>query len=506
MTERSIKSKCTAYTGEFMAALLLIQPLLDVLSYFMQEAGTTFLTTGLRMALLIVVSLYGFVVTDRKELYAAGYGLIAGFWLLHMLNCFRIGYAQPVGDAAEYLKLIQLPLWTMTFVSLFHRRKGMDLEVLGILAVNLGLILLVIGISYLVGMPVHTYNFPERNFHMGVLGWFGVPNAQSAILCLLVPAVLLWGLHTEHIWLFALCAVSGLGLMYFTGTRLTYYAAVLIAVIFLTVVVICRKPLWFCAPMLAVLVLLLAFRGMSPMVQRRSVAGDSFVVYQEKIDAVMGEDKEFQWKKGEEIPDAVLEKIRTVYRDIYGKRGVYKEILMEDMLDRYGLDRVMEAYDYTIDPVVLNDTRNRKVIAVQLVWEEQDFLTHLLGMEYASAMIGEHNYDPENDFPALLFYNGYLGTALYAAFLLGIALYALRAFVTRFPSLVTAEFITAAMMCAMALGAAQLSGQVLRKPNVTVYFSLALAQLIVQAEAAPGKSRLQPGYKRNTSVYLKKIS
>lgn len=489
-----------------MAALLLIQPLLDVLSYFMQEAGTTFITTGLRMALLVVVSLYGFVVSDRKQIYAAVYGLIAGFWLLHMLNCFRIGYSQPVGDIAEYLKLVQLPLWTMTFVSLFHRREGMDMEVLGIFAVNLAFILLVIGISYLVGMPVYTYNFPERNFHRGILGWFGVPNAQSAILCLLIPAVLLWGMRVEKAWIFSLCTVSGLGLMYFTGTRLTYYAALLISAAFLVIVVICRKPLWLCIPLLAAFVLLLAFRGTSPMAQRRNVAGDSFVVYQEKIDAVMGEDKDFQWKRGEEIPADILEKIRTVYRDIYGNRGVYKEILMEDLLDRYGVDRVMEAYDYSIDPVVLNDTRDRKVLAVRLAWEKQDFLTHLLGMEYSSAMIGEHNYDPENDFPALLFYGGYLGTALYTAFLLGVFLYALRAFVTRFPSLLTAEFITAAMMCVFALGAAQLSGQVLRRPNVTVYFSVALAQLIVQAQTAPAKNGLRRSYRRNPSVYLKKIS
>lgn len=506
MTELSLKTRFRVHTGEFMAALLLIQPLLDVLSYFMQEASATVVTTGLRMVLLVTVSLYGFVISERRELYAAGYGLIIGFWLLHMLNCFRLGYAQPVGDTAEYLKLIQLPLWTMSFVSMFRRREGMDLEVLGILAVNLATILLVIGLSYLIGMQVYTYNFPERDFHMGVMGWFGVPNAQSAILCLLVPAVLLWGLRTERLWLFSLCALCGLGLMYFTGTRLTYYAAVLIAGFFLVIVVIGHRPYRLCLPLLAALILLLAFRGASPMVQRRSVAGDSFVVYQEKIDEVMGEDKEFQWREGEEIPSEVLEKLKTVYRDIYGKRGIYKEVLMEDMIERFGLERVMKAYDYTIDPVVLNDTRNRKVTAVWLVWEEQDFLTHLLGMEYSAATIGGHNYDPENDFPALFFYNGYLGTALYAAFLLGIFLYALRAFLQRFPALLTPEFVTAAVMCAMALGAAQLSGQVLRKPNVTVYFSLALAQVIVQAETTPHRKRFLPKYRPAPSVYLKKIS
>lgn len=488
-----------------MAALLLIQPLLDVLSFFMQNSGSTVVTTALRMALLAAVSLYGFVISDRKELYAACYGVIGGFWLLHMLNCFRLGYGQPVGDAAEYLKLVQFPLWTLAFITFFRKREGLDTGALGALAVNFAVILLVIGLSYVTGLRVYTYDFPERQLQIGVLGWFGVPNAQSAILCMLIPAVLLWGLQTEKLWIFCLCGAAGFGLLYLTGTRLAFYAAVLVAAAFLLLIPLCRKPAVFCIPMAAALVLLLVFRGASPMAERRGIASVSFSVYQEKIDRVMGEDKDFVYREGEEIPPEVLEKLETVYQDIYGIRGAYKEVLLEDLLDRFGLERVMEEFDYSVKPEVLNDSRTRKRAALHMTWEDQDFLTHLLGMEYAKAEIGGHNYDLENDFPALPYYYGYLGTALYIAFLAGIVLYAAAAFIRRFPSLLTPEFATAAMMFALALGAAQLSGQVLRRPNVTVYFSLAAAQLFVQACEAPPLARLRPGHKRNPAVYLKKI-
>lgn len=505
MREMKLKAKCSSYAGDFLAAVLLLQPLLDVLSFFMREVGATGVTTMVRLALLMAVSLYGFVISDRRQLYAAGWAVAAGFWLLHSLNCIREGYLEPVGDAAEFLKLMQFPLWTMAFYAIFQKREGLSTAVFGVLAINFGVILLVIGLSYLTGHTAFTYDFPERNIQLGVLGWFGVPNAQSAILSILVPGVILWAMNTERLWIYTLCAAAGLGLLYLTGTRLTYYTALLCAAGFLVLVLLCRKPVAFCLPMLVLFVLLVALRGVSPMEQRQEVSETSFAVYQEKIDAVMGEDKEFTYKKGEEIAPAVYEKIKTLYTDVYGKEGVYGEVLLGDLNERFGVEKVMEEFSYSIAPQVLNNSRTRKLIALRMVWEERDFLTHLLGMEYSAAKIGAHNYDPENDFPALLYFTGYLGVAIYVLFLLGIALYAVLAFSSRFPSLLTPEFGTAAMMCALALGAAQLSGQVLRRPNVTVYFSLAAAVLLALAKETPSPAKLTTVYKPNPAVTRKKI-
>lgn len=505
MAEHTIKGRLSFFSGEFMAAVLLIQPLLDVLSFFVQDSGFTAVTTALRMVMLAAVSLYGFAVSDRRQLYAACYAVVGGFWLLHMLNCWRTGYVQPVGDTAEYLKLVQFPLWTLAFVTFLQKQEGLDYQMLSVLVVNFAVILLVIGLSFLFGPRVYTYSYPERNVQIGFLGWFAVPNAQSAILCLLAAAVLLWGLRTERLWVFCLCSVVSMGLLYFTGTRLTYYSAILLAAAFFVLILLCRKPYLYCVPLLVLLVALIACKGVSPMEQRQAVTATSATVYQEKIDAIMGEDKDFVHQPGEEIPPAVLEKIERVYQDIYGQKGVYHEPLLEDLLERFGLERVMEEMDYTISPQVLNNSRSRKLTAMHMVWEEQDFLTRLLGMEYDKSRVGERNYDPENDFPALLYKVGYLGTALYCCFVLGILLYGAMAFFRRFPTLFTAEFATAVIMFVLMLGSAQFSGQVLRRPNITVYGSLSAAIIYVQAKKAPPKARLRSGHKRNPAVYLKKI-
>lgn len=503
--EISLKNKLYYRMGEFMAALLLVQPLLDVLSFCFKDSGATVITTALRFVLLVAVSLYGFAVTDRKELYYAAYGLVGCFWFLHALNCLRVGYNHPVSDVAEFLKLVQFPLWTLSFVTFFRNREGLDIEALSVIAANMVIILVVIALSYMTGTAAYTYDYPERGIQIGVMGWFGVHSAQCAILCMIVPAVLLWALRSENLILFACCGLAGFALLYMTGTRMTYFAAILLSVAFLTIIIVCRKPMVLCLPMLIAFILLLVLMGRSPMSQRQTVSAGSYSAYQEKIDAVMGDDKAFVYNKKEETDPAVLKKIEKVYKSLYGKEGIYGETLLGGLIDRFGVEKVMKAFDYSINSKVLNNARTRKITAMKLLWEEEGLLTHLLGMEYSKCEIDGVTYAPENDFPALLYFNGYLGAALYLICVLGIILYAAAEFIRRFPTLLNAEFITAAIMLALGLGAALISGNVLRRPNVTVYLSLAAATLFVQAEQTPSIARLRPGHKRNPAVYLKKI-
>lgn len=491
-----------------MAALLLIQPLLDVLSYFMQGAGATVITTGLRLLMLLAVCAYAFSISSKKHIHLTFYGIIAGFWVLHAINAWRIGYADPVGDAAEYLKLVQFPLWTLAFITFFHKREDLNQRVIGILAANFGIILLVIGLSFLAGKPVYTYDYPERDMQIGILGWFGVANAQSAIVAILISPLLLWALGKKKLLIFSASCLAGFGLLYFTGTRLTYYSAILAAAVFLGIILIERRQFLFCLPLLAVLVLLVACRGISPMAERQSRTAGSYAIFQEKADNIMGEDKDFVYREGQEFPEEIREKVRRVYEDVYGQPGLYGVPLLGDLIDRFGVEAVMEQYSYATNPETLYNSRTKKLTALRMVWQEQDFLTRLVGFEYSKATLGGNNYDAENDIPALLYYNGYLGAGMYllfAAYFVLAALLALLRNLGDYRDFITGELVAAAMMFALALGSAQFSGQVLRKPNVTVYFSVAAALLycyIYPPEAAP---RLYRNYDRKSVVVMKKI-
>ena len=58
------------------------------------------LLPALRFGLLAVVALLGFIVSGKKRLYIVFYAAAGVFWVLHMANCFRIGYQSMVQDAA----------------------------------------------------------------------------------------------------------------------------------------------------------------------------------------------------------------------------------------------------------------------------------------------------------------------------------------------------------------------------------------------------------------------
>ncbi len=502
-----LKSTLRAGAGEFLAALLLLQPLLDVLSFFMQEAGATQITTTLRTILLFTVSLYGFLASENKKLYFVLYGVLGGFWLLHMLNCFRLGYANPVADAAEYLKLVQFPLWTLSFITLFQSRKDLNLRAAGILAGNFALILLVIALSYLTGSPAYTYDIPARGFQMGLLGWFAIPNAQSAIVSMLVSGLLLFACRTEKVWGVALAAGLGLGLLYFTGTRLAYFSGILTALGFLILLWLAggRQRLC-CIPLAVALVLLAGFKGQSIMEKRQAVTADAYDSYQAQTAEIMGDSQDFVYTGGD-LPPETEERITRVYEEIYTQKSVSGAPLLGDLLDRFGTRRVMEAYEYSTKAPVLYNARTKKLTAMSLLWQEQDWLTRLVGFEYGKATINGTNYDPENDFPALPYYYGYLGTALYlaftACFLLAAAAGCLRN-LRRLPAFLTLELGAYTMMYCLGLGAAQFSGQALRKPSVTVYLSLAAAEIYCALHAGQER-RLFARYRRRPGVTIKPV-
>ena len=343
------RQKTPFRAGEVMAALLLVQPLLDVLSYFMQEAGTTAFTTALRMVLLAAVSLYGFVITDRKKPVLALYAVALAFWVIHMAGCFRQGYQDPVGDAAEYLKLLQFPLWTAAFSAMLRQGQDLDRRAVACLVGDFLLILFIIALSFGLGMPVYTYDYPDRGIQLGILGWFGVANAQSAIVLVLGAPLLLWGYRSGKLWVFTLCAAGGFSLLYFTGTRLTYFGAILLAGGFFVLVLLGRKRWVFCLPLAVALALLVAFQGMSPMAARQAMSVDSDSYYEELTQQYLGEDSDFVYQEGEEIPPEILEKIRALYTEVYGKRGIYNTMLLGDLIQEFGVDRVMEEYGYTVD-------------------------------------------------------------------------------------------------------------------------------------------------------------
>ena len=236
-------------------------------------------------------------------------------------------------------------------------------------------------------------------------------------------------------------------------------------------------------------------------------------VEESEIEDLQEGEEELEEQEEDYLPPEVhLENRRRALLGVYTDREVYGPFFAS-FHERFGAYRVMDAYGYTVDTSVLSDTRVRKSMFADLVWEEKDFFTKLFGFEYADMITPEEIYDLENDFPAIFFFCGYVGFALYLLFFAYFGFILLRAFWWKLkdaagerpkgrPVLwhlqvfwdglrryLTLEMGAVGMTFLLATIAAQISGNVLRRPNVTVYFAAAAACIYFLAVEQPKRQR-----------------
>ena len=479
--------------SRIVLVLLVIQPVLDVFSYFMTEYGSNLFSTLLRFMMLGAVALLGFLATEKKRAYLCIYGVMALYWVLHAANCFRIGYLSLYQDTANYLRILTFPVFMLSFLT-FFRHSGEELRrTLGLgFVINIGLSVLFTALPWglaAIGIGERVYTYDK--LFVGVMGWFAIPNAQSCIIILLTPLALYFSYRTKRLWAFALTALAAFGLMYVTGTKLTYYSIFLIPAAMCFVFLLNpgrKRALPYMAILLCVAVLGFVFRAQSPMQIREGMTDYSQgylsdLVEQSLEESGASEEAMESIRSGtveEDLSDAEaarrLMEVRRGLLGIYTDPEVYGDILV-DLNDRFGVYNVMSVYHYSASSGTLSDLRLRKTNYAQLVWRECDLPTKFLGFEYSKMLHNGNVYDLENDFPAVYYNCGWVGFALYLLLLVYVAVVLLRAFFRDPFHYLTPELGAAGITFVLALGSAQISGYVLRRPNVAIYLAVTTAYL-----------------------------
>ena len=90
--------------------------------------------------------------------------------------------------------------------------------------------------------------YTYATLNLGVLGWFSVPSAKAAIIVLVVPLSILFAWKSGKYILFLLASLLSFGLMFFTGTKFTFYSIFIIAGLHLLFVLnFQKKSLALCA-------------------------------------------------------------------------------------------------------------------------------------------------------------------------------------------------------------------------------------------------------------------
>lgn len=500
---QKLKTFKTALENKLPAILLgliAIQPPMDVFSYFLGLRGSNGLSTLLRTAVLGVVALLGFLLSERKRIYIGFYAVVAVFWLAHMLNCWRLGYISVVQDIGSLLRLLNFPLFAMTFITILRGRPQLRKTVFLGTAVAFGEILLFTLLPWILGRPVYTY----AEIFVGMLGWFAIPSAQSAILVLVAPLVIFAAYRSKKYLVYPLAVFLTVAILFVTGTKLDFYSIFILtgAYIFLFILNLgLKKSIRYVAPLLVMLALTVAWRNNCPMAWREMMSDYAQSIYnsriQDSLDGASSSGDNSQ-SQGGLTPARKLEHRRRVMQGIYSNDGVYGW-RTRDLNERFGVYNVMDVYKYSDMPGILSDARKAKQNYAKLVWEEKDFPTRLLGFEYQEFILKDNIYDLENDFPGVFYNVGYLGFALYLAF---IAVFFWQVFRALAGDIQTAvleagpgarnrlgglghgirnflgiEMGAVGITFLLAVIAAQISGNVLRRPNVTIYFALAAACL-----------------------------
>ncbi len=468
----SIYQRFTSRISEKLPILVLllciVQPLLDVASYFVNLTQTAMsFIAAVRLLLLCIIVLLGFILAERKWVYWCMFGVLALFTGGHVLACVSTGYKAPFEDFANLIRIYQLPLMTLSFITYLRRCPNCLESVKKGFLLCLTLIILVELLSVITGTNPYTY--PTKS--LGIMGWFYNGSAQSAILSILVPVAIVcvlekWNCHP------AAAAVIGLltfGTLYFFATRLSYGAILGTAAAMAVTMVILKKTqktksLRAAGVFFLCFVVTIGLYAVSPAVKNTDAVTANLLWKQEQIDQCVEADDGAAEAEGLEDLERKTASLRSAY-----------EAYLPGLVERFGIARVAQQYDYTTDARVLANARLEKLNYCRMLFADSGTLTRLFGAELAQMHAGGENHDVENDFHGIYYLCGGVGLCLmvlfFGLFFVRIALSLIRNFSKAY-TLTAAGFGVALIT---ALVHAYFTAGVLRRPNVTFYLAAVLA-------------------------------
>lgn len=449
--------------------LILLQPILDVIAYFQYNNVIGSIAGYSRLLIMIILPTYIIIKTSKKRSFIISMGVIAVFSFFHILNGFRVGYISIFEDIAYLLRVIQMPVLTISFIYFINGDESfMDTSAKGYF-INCFIIFIIIIISTLTHTNETTYG------ELGLLGWFGNTNSQSIIVTCVVPMALYYLLKTKKLYLFVCGIIVTTFLLLSNGTKGAYYSIFLIYggfIIFYIIEAIAnkKKPDHFHVLTIGIfLIMSIASVLLYPYTPRYTLDNAYSTARELEVEEM---DKELDVRKTESG-----EVFNALDPETYAQLVKYYEPRFnQGLVKKFGIDRVLKAYNYLPDPYIVSDNRLVKRMYAQFIWEDSDFLTKLVGFEYSKI----DDYDLENDFPAIYYYYGYIGITLYVGFILFFFMCILIRVAKGFKSALTTRNFTLLVTLCLLLGLAQYSGALLRRPNGSIYLSIILALIYVE--------------------------
>ncbi len=469
------------FAANWLCCLIAAQPLLDALAYWNRNSVAT--AAGyIRLIIMAALPVVLLIRLEKKRAFALSLAVIGAYSALHVLNGFRVGYISLYFDAAYLAKVVQMPVLAVCFVSCIRDGRMKDQAVRGVLAAG-ALTLALLALACLTGTANATYGEG-----LGVSGWVIDDNrcANSIIFVTLSCFGMYWALKSEKRYINLLVPSLIAFVLIINGTKACYAGlfALLIAygVFLLLEKPVLKKPLRK-VPLLVLALLIAVSAAVYPISPRAKV--DAALA--QTSGGKQGEIEATAAQRGYDVAAMTPEErlgtpeVREIFEYYYYR---YMVGVIPDIFDRFGFEAVLRYFDMTTDVAELIDTRNIKLAYSALLFDRADALTKLVGFEVTE--IGtDGTRDLENDWPAILYYYGYIGLALYVSFVLYFIYLALRRLAEDFKGSFTL-FNFCLLLCLMLqIGLAQFSGAILRRPNVSIYMAVVLALIYFQTRRVP---------------------
>ena len=496
----SLNRRLTGKLPRLVFLLLLLQPLMDVLSFWVAKWGLSNLPTlALRFLLLGLTLLLGFSVSQKKKVYYIAGGVCIALGVGHMVSCFISGYRNIFTDLSNYVRVLQLPITTLCMISFLKQDDACYDAMKKGIAANLGIILLVQILAIVTGTEPHTYDDGA-----GYIGWFATTNTQSAILTMAVPVAATWlyekkGVKSPFLWI---ALLGGGASMFYIGTRLCYAGFVLTCFgLGFSILLTNFKRAWTHAVLFVLLgVLFVAIMPYAPMSGHRGSHSEEMALkqnwIQQQIQQGKDEEAEKPAKPGEPDPGPLfpveelnLTPAQIAYMDVIGP--VYKHYV-SDMVSVLGLERTIILYNYTTDIVTLTNLRQQKLLFAKELMAHSPVTSMIFGLELDRFTEKGVIFDVENDFHGIYYLYGIVGLILMLAFVAYFLFLIARALLKNFKRYFTVETVSWGVALILCLAHCYCTAAVLRRPNASFYMAVVLAAVyyLTQLKKYPQKTEV----------------
>lgn len=484
----------------WLKILIVLLPILDIATFFFMNSKIGSIITLSRFLILPILYIYSFLITKNRKAHYLFSLIIFTYCIFHIVACSIEGYINIIEDIENLLRILYMPILMFSFIVIFKNNKEYEGSITkGILIAYLITIISIV-LSELTGTANYTYDAKEK---IGIIGWFYSKNSQSLILVILAFISGVYSLKSK--WYYLLSITIFLAL-YFNATKTAYLALLAYIIFCLFYTIFELKNIKKIIYSIILLICAVCFYKSSPTyiniqkyvsIQSTNNINNNIINNNNGVTNNKDNIGNIIGNNSAENKDKLKE---------YEK--LYRKYMLGIVIDNYGIEKVAEQYNYTKDAFILSNTRLKKKIYANLIYESENEISHLFGFEFTKInKIKDKNgnvetLDLENDITALYYYIGYVGVVLYFSYIVYYILKIIKIILKNKKYILKSKYMVWPFLIMMLLVGSEFSGALLRRPSANIYLSIILATAITKFESIINENEIEKEKKND----LKKIA